>query len=276
MKGAQKAAVIRESEYAALTIEQIERFLESMERRGCRQNSLKKYRRDLLALYEFLPEDKRIDQDTMERWRESLLARGYAARTVNSCLSVGNRYMEYIKQANWRSNGYLPLDTPVRPELSRGEYKRLLQTAKAAGKERLYFIIKTLCCAGLRVHELPEVTYESLCAGKIVLPERKVRLPASLRAELCAYADRQGVMTGSVFLTRNGVPPDRTQVWAEIRQLCRDARVAEEKANPRCLWNLYRTTQEGIRAGIAVLIEQAYDRLLEDEQEIVGWEEETG
>ena len=260
------------SESAVMTMERIEEFLEDMARRDCRPGSMKKYERNLRALYAFLPEDKRIDRETMSLWRTDLLERGYAARTVNSCLSVGNQYMEYIQQANWREKDFLPVEASLQPELSRSEYKRLLQTAKLLGKERLYFTIKVLGSMGLKVHELPEVTRESLFSGRILLRERKVRFPPLLRQELEEYAERHGIRAGPVFLTRNGVPPDRTQVWTEIRKLCQDARVPEEKANPRCLRNLYQSTQESIRSSISILIEQAYDRLLEEEQDSVGWE----
>ncbi len=262
----------KSSESAVMTMERIKEFLEDMARRDCRPGSMKKYERNLRALYAFLPEGKRIDRETMSLWRTDLLERGYAARTVNSCLSVGNQYMEYIQQANWREKDFLPVEASLQPELSRSEYKRLLQTAKLLGKERLYFTIKVLGSMGLKAHELPEVTRESLFSGRILLRERKVRFPPLLRQELEEYAERHGIRAGPVFLTRNGVPPDRTQVWTEIRKLCQDARVPEEKANPRCLRNLYQSTQESIRSSISILIEQAYDRLLEEEQDSVGWE----
>ena len=44
-----------------------------------------------------------------------------------------------------------------------------------------------------------------------------------------------------------------------------------EKANPRCLWKMYQETCQGIRANVAVLIEQSYQRMLEDEQLSMGW-----
>ena len=49
--------------------------------------------------------------------------------------------------------------------------------------------------------------------------------------------------------------------------------MAEEKANPRCLWKMYQETCRGIRANIAVLIEQSYQKILEDEQLAMGWKE---
>ena len=68
----------------------------------------------------------------------------------------------------------------------------------------------------------------------------------------------------------------RTAVTDSMKQLCRDARVAEEKANPRCLKHLWQTTQDGFRAQLDRLVEQAWDCLLETEQLSIGWNSSKG
>ena len=76
-----------------------------------------------------------------------------------------------------------------------------------------------------------------------------------------------------LFRSRDGKAMSRTNVSTGIRQLCVAAQVPEEKGNPRCLKRLYQTTKTGIENNIALLVEQAHDRLLEDEQLAAGWEE---
>ena len=68
----------------------------------------------------------------------------------------------------------------------------------------------------------------------------------------------------------------RTAVTDSMKQLCRDARVEEEKVNPRCLRQLWQTTQDGIRAQLDRLVEQAWDSLLETEQLSIGWNSSKG
>ncbi len=68
----------------------------------------------------------------------------------------------------------------------------------------------------------------------------------------------------------------RTAVTDSMKQLCRDARVAEEKANPRCLKHLWQTTQDGFRAQLDRMVEQAWDCLLETEQLSIGWDSSKG
>ena len=48
------------------------------------------------------------------------------------------------------------------------------------------------------------------------------------------------------------------------------------EGQPRCLRRLCLETREAIRADLAALAEQTYDRLLEQEQLSVGWEEPYG
>ena len=63
---------------------QISRYLESMQARGCVKGSIEKYARDLDALYQFLPDSKRITRATLADWRAALLERGYAPRSINA------------------------------------------------------------------------------------------------------------------------------------------------------------------------------------------------
>ena len=68
----------------------------------------------------------------------------------------------------------------------------------------------------------------------------------------------------------------RTAVTDSMKQLCRDARVEEEKVNPRCLRQLWQATQEEVRAQLDVLVERTCDRLLETEQLSIGWDSNRG
>ena len=106
--------------------------------------------------------------------------------------------------------------------------------------------------------------------------KRIIRIPTCLRGELLEFVRQEGIQSGPIFITKNGTVISRTAVTALIQRISGEARVAPEKCNPRCLRRLYQTTRENIRANIALLAEQTYDRLLEQEQLIAGWEEMDG
>ena len=258
-----------------LTPGDLETYLDSLSQQGRGRDTLATYRRNVHALYDGLPEDKTVRPGTLDRWRAALLEGGYSPRTVNVRISVANSLMAFLGRRDLQSVGALEVDD-VQPELTRTEYLRLLTTARALDKERLYLLVKLFGCTGIPLQELPRVTVEALTEGRVIVRSNGVvqllHLPDFLRKELLAYARREGTASGPVFHTRVGKPLGRTAVTDSIKQLCRDARVSEEKANPRCLKRLWQSTQDGIRTQIDLLVEQACDRLMEAEQLTVGWD----
>ena len=260
-----------------LTRDGIERFMVVCQNEGRVEGTLKWYRRGLNRLYDDLPEDKTIRHGTLEHWREKLVKAGYAPSTINSYLSVNNAYLDFVGHREYQLANQLKLETEIQPELTRTEYLRLLQTARALDREKVYLLVKLFGTTGLTVQELEKVTVEAVQSGKLtVSPSRSkqvLRIPEGLQKELLDYAKRNGYLSGPIFLTKEGTPMSRTYVSTIIRQLCTAAKVAEEKGNPRCLKRLYQSTRAGIEDNIALLVEQAHNRLLEQEQLEIGWEE---
>ena len=259
---------------AAVTMEQIEAFLRSLERRGRAPGTIQAYRRSLTRFYQALPPDKRVGRDTLSRWRDDLLAQGYTARTVNAALSAANSLLDFLGQRECQLVRRLAVADQAQPELDRREYLRLLSAARAQGNERAYLLVKVFAVTGIPVHGLPELTVEAVRANALAPepggPRRPI--PATLREELLAYIRRWELTGGPVFVTRSGRPLSRTAVTAAIQSLAGEAQVAPEKCNPRCLRKLCQTTLAEIEADVRRLVEQTRDQLLEEEQRLVGWE----
>ncbi len=265
------------SEGTVITEEGIQRFLADYEKTNRTKDTVQFYRRKLQRLYEDLPEDKTIRYGTLQAWQESLLESGYTPGSVNAFLSAANAFLDYIGHREYQLAGQLKEKKTPQPELSRAEYLHLLQTAKMLGKEKVYLLIKVFASTGLFAQELPEVTVEAVQAGKIVCAQNKqkriVTVPSCLQRELLDYAQKNGILSGPVFQTRDGRPMHRTYVTAAIRNLCEEAKVPGEKGNPKSLRKLYLSTRSGIESNIALLVEQAMERMIEQEQFSVGWEE---
>lgn len=259
-----------------LTQESIEQFLDACQSRGRVEGTLQWYRRGLNRLYQALPEDKFIRQGALERWREELVEMEYTPGTVNMFLSIANSYLDFVGHRECQLASQLKPKSSLQPELTREEYVQLLRTAKALDKERLYLLIKLFASTGLSVQELPNVTVEAVQKGEIVhFPhkvEQRVRIPECLRKELSGYIRRNGYTSGPIFQNKDGGPLNRTYVSIAIRRLCVEARIPEEKGNPRCLKRLYQNTRSDIENNVAQLVEQALDRVLEQEQSAIGWE----
>ena len=253
--------------------EMIDGFLKKLQEKGRKDCTIKEYSRYLHSFYEFLPKDKLVTKDVLIKWKNQFAENEVPVRTANTKISAVNSFLNFTGQKNLQMSPFSFPKENIQPELTRAEYNRLLQSAKIEGKERTYFIIKMIACTGIRLQYLAAVTVENIKEGTIVLPEGGIiRIPELLQKELLDYAQRNGVYEGFLFLTRSGIPIERTNINRSIKLLCRDARVPEEKANPICLRKLYETTYSGIQEHIEILVEQAYNRLLEKEEQTIGWD----
>ena len=268
----------RNSKAAPLTPETMDGYLEHLRTKGRAPGTIDSYRRKLKRLYRELPEDgKVIRQGTLRQWREKLAQDGCTPAAINQFMVAANGYLEYMGAREFQVVDKLDAVADPQPELTRSEYLRLLGAARILGREQAYLLVKVFGNSDLPVQELPCLTVEAAQAGMVSIRHRCskkiIRFPSSVCRELLDYARRRGIRTGSIFITRTGNLISRNNVTATIRQLCHTAQVPEEKGNPRCLRKLYLATREGIERNVALLVEQAQERLLEEEQLTVGWVE---
>lgn len=265
----------RQEKEIPLTLEGIDGYLEYLRSAGRVQGTLDSYRRKIGRLYQALPEeDKSIRRDTLPWWREKLAEEGYSAAGINQFVIVVNGYLGYMGARELQMTDKLERAAEPQLELTRNEYLRLLSAARLLGREQAYLLVKVFGNSDLPVQELPRLTVEAARAGMIRISRRSskemIRFPRSICQELLDYAGRQGIQSGPIFLTRAGKLIDRTYAAQSIRRLCPAAQVAEEKGNPRYLRKMHQATREGIERNVALLIERAQDRLLEDEQLLIG------
>ena len=237
-----------------VTKESMEQFLNACRQEGRTAATVCRYGKLLESLYEYLPEEKMIHYGTLEKWRDSLLEKGYVNGTVNSFLSVTNVYLDYIGHREYQVPDRLQLNSEAQPELRREEYLRMLQAARRLGKDRVYLLIKLFGTTELSVQELSKLTVEAVKNGKLDIDfnrsKRIVRISAVLQKELMDFITRKGYMSGPVFQTKDGRPMNRAYVTRMIRAICPAANVPEEKGSTRCLQKLYQSTREIGRAHV--------------------------
>lgn len=260
-----------------LTPELIDGFIAHLKEKNYNKETANHYERDLRQFYTDLPEDKRVRRDTLAKYREKLLADGYAPRTANLCISAANSLFRYLGLKEYQLDNQIRPKNENLPEISRSEYLRLLRTARTLGRECEYLLIKLFASTGITITEISKVTVEAVEDGRIETlasnNKQIVRLPQCLQTELLDYAARSGIYHGPVFLSRGGKAMSRMNITQKIHRLCAVSGVPEEKGNPRCLKKLYQTTRAAIEANFNLLVEQAMERQLEVEQAEVGWEE---
>lgn len=273
MANAQK----RESSYYVLARSDIDLYLQDVASRGCKQGTLENYRRSLLNFFDWLPEGKQVSREKVYEYQEYLIGK-YTSRTVNMKMTAINGILGFLDLREYQSTVKASVDdTAIQPELSRNEYLRMLSAAKAIGDERLYLIIKLFGTTGIAVQEFDKVTVEAVRSGTIVtFPNRNrlaLRIPACVQSELLEYAKEKGVKSGPIFLTREGRPLGRTTLSNMVPHIARYAKVEESNCTPRCLQKLYAETWDTIKSNVNVMLQMTYDKLLEQEQVIYGWQD---
>lgn len=267
----------RDSSYYVLTRSDIDLYLQDVASRGCKQGTLENYRRSLLNFFDWLPEGKQVSREKVYEYQEYLIGK-YTSRTVNMKMTSINGILGFLDLREYQSTVKASVDdTAIQPELSRNEYLRMLSAAKAIGDERLYLIIKLFGTTGIAVQEFDKVTVEAVRSGTIVtFPNRNrlaLRIPACVQSELLEYAKEKGVKSGPIFLTREGRPLGRTTLSNMVPHIARYAKVEENKCTPRCLQKLYAETWDTIKSNVNVMLQMTYDKLLEQEQVIYGWQD---
>ena len=220
--------------------------------------TVEKYIRDINVFADWLGE-KELDKETVLIYKENL-TQNYAPASVNSVLSSLNSFFTFNEWYNLRvKNLKIKRQTFANKdnELSKEEYERLLTAAKSKGNEQLYFLMQTICATGIRVSELRYVTVESLKAQKAQInlkgKMRVVLLPKELCKMLLKYSKEQKITSGSVFVSRNGKPIDRSNIWKMMKALCESAGVARAKVFPHNLRHLFARTFYSIQKDIVRL-----------------------
>ena len=206
--------------------------------------TVEKYIRDINVFADWLGE-KELDKETVLIYKEKLI-KNYAPASVNSVLSSLNSFFTFNEWYNLRVKN-LKIQRQIFAnkdnELTKEEYERLLTAAKAKGNEQLYFLMQTICSTGIRVSELCYITVESLKAQKAQInlkgKMRVVILPKELCKMLLKYSKEQKITSGSVFVSRNGKPLDRSNIWKMMKALCESAGVARAKVFPHNLRHPY-------------------------------------
>lgn len=212
------------------------------------ENTILKYLRDVKSFFLWVGEKEAWNVEILRNWKRELVLR-YAPSSVNSMLAALNRFLE------WRGMGNLKMRllriqkrifSEVKQELTRDEYRRMLKTAEAMGKERLALILRTLASTGIRISELKYVTVEVLESGVINIwnkgKARKILLPGRLCVYLRRYCRRENCVSGSVFVSRWKNPLDRSNIWREVKKLCQFSGVIPEKVFPHNLRHLFART----------------------------------
>lgn len=237
--------------------EQISQFSAYLFREEKSAATQEKYLRDVGAFCRFAS-GQVVTKELMVAYKQNCVEQGYAVRSVNSMLASVNSLLDFLGWQDCKvKNIRLQRQTycAEEKELTKAEYLRLLDASRK--NTQLNLVIQTICGTGIRVSELRHFTVEAVSRGEIAVDckgkTRTILVPGKLRKLLLSYAKGQKRRTGAIFVTRNGIPLNRSNIWAAMKKLCAAAGVAATKVFPHNLRKLFARTFYGIEKDIAKL-----------------------
>lgn len=206
--------------------------------------TVEKYMRDVAAFFRYA-DGAELSKELVIAYK-NLLREKYAVRSVNSIIAALNCLFGFlgrnelkIKSLKLQKQIYCPEER----ELTKTEYERLCRAAKQRKNERLSLILQTLCGTGIRVSELRYITVEAAKNGEATVSckskTRTIFIVNDLKQRLLSYAKKQNIKDGMIFVTKTGKPISRTNIWRDMKRLCRHAAVNPQKVFPHNLRHLF-------------------------------------
>ena len=219
--------------------------------------TIQKYRHNTGCFFQFVG-SQLLTKELVVCYKQALIEKGYAVRSVNSMLAAVNCLLDYmecgdckVKSIKLQRQTYLT----EKKELTKKEYMRLLHAAEH--QPRLKLILETICSTGIRVSELRFFTVEMVRRGEVIVSckgkTRPILIPHKLKKILLAYAQQNCIKSGMIFRTKSGKAVNRCNVWAEMKQLCTQAHVLRDKVFPHNLRKLFAKTFYELEKDIAKL-----------------------
>ncbi len=209
--------------------------------------TIEKYLRDVSVFVRWLSH-RPPERAELLAYKAKLLKK-YAPASVNSILASLNSFFKFLGRHELRVKS-LKIQSQIfaseDKELTMDEYRRLLATAKDLRDRRLYLLMQTICATGIRVSEVQYISVVAVSRGVAEITgkgkRRRVFLPRQLCHMLRQYIKERKIKSGAVFVTRSGKPLDRSNIWSDMKRLCRAARVSDKKVFPHNLRHLFART----------------------------------
>lgn len=242
-----------------LTDDKISSFAIYLKNEEKSRNTIEKYIRDVKLFFAYV-KSVEITKEKVIAYKNKLICNNYAIRSVNSMLASINSLFVFLGWLDLKAKNIKlqrQIYYPEEKELTKAEYIRLCRTAERKHNERLNLILQTICGTGIRVSELRFITVEAVKSNVAIVSlkgkTRSVFIVKELKKKLLRYAKNQNIKSGMIFVTRTGKAINRTNIWREMKSLCKDANVNPQKVFPHNLRHLFARVFYGIEKDIAKL-----------------------
>lgn len=224
----------------------LERYEDYLMQKELSDGSIRIYVREAARLLDFL-KGRPVTKETMIAYKKELLSQKQKAATNNLHIVAANSYLKYAGYEDCvikteRIQKHRSLDNVITAE----EYRQVLDYAKESGREKYYYIFKTLALTGMRISELRFLTREVLENGKFTVDNkgkiREIYLSERLVRDLLLYCENSKLYAGVIFRGNREAPISRIAVYKMLRYLGDMVGIDKRKLHPHSLRHLFAVT----------------------------------
>lgn len=220
-------------------IHELPEFILNMRHEEKSKKTLDKYERDIRKFIDFVEDGQVTKEDTI-RYKEHLVQQGYEVASINSFITIINKYLKFMNCENIRIKQLrVQFETSIKYSISDADYHKMLRMAKSIGQIDTYYIIKILAETGIRIEELKYFTVENLKKDKFYLTVRNkgktrtVIIHQELSRALRTYAKEYNIKEGFLFPGKvKGKMLNHSTIWRRLKKIAGLAKVKKEKIHP--------------------------------------------
>lgn len=242
------------------------KFIRSLTLNEKSKNTIEKYARDINDFILWCEENgvstlslEKIDKEVLIKYKSYMKDKYSKISTINSKISSINVFLEYSNMKNLKikiiKNQKFIFGNKEK-QLTKLELNKLLDEAYNKKDKRLYYLMLVIARTGIRVSEVKFITVNAIKDGKAIVDNKGKVRPVIIPRKLCKllfdYCKEHNIKSGPIFVTKNGKPIDRKNIWQEMKDLCKKAGVDNKKVFPHNLRHLfarefYKTTKDIVK-----------------------------
>lgn len=221
----------------------MEDYKREMELQELSERTIHKYLADIRQWLEELQDDI-ISKEIVILYKKQLSKR-YKVASLNSKIISINRYLRWLGFTELVvSTERMQTANVLDKMITKESYFAMLNYAKDTGRKKLYYIMKTIAGAGLRVGELKYVTVSAITDGYTQIwnkgKYRYIYFSERLCIELLQYCSEMGVSEGIVFTGRKeGKVITSAAVWKGLKNIAKELGIPEETVFPHSFRHLF-------------------------------------
>ena len=166
--------------------------------------TIDKYLRDIRTFLQWMGENRSITKEKVIAYK-AWLQEHYKTSSANSMLVALNGFLDFMGETQSRVKTVKVQKQMFRStekEMSRAEYKKLIEKAYRMGREQTALIMETIGATGIRISELKYITVAAVKSGKTEVSckgkKRQVYLVKELREKLLKYCRKKGICKGRI------------------------------------------------------------------------------